>query len=505
MANDKKNINELVSDDDDPTAELEQLVLAETGLDNDADDLSEVGASTHGFENSDSSENQDRDAAITELRSDLKNRSETINRLQYDIEQLRARWTGLEKEITAREELTEKLNAELRDNSDRLQRKEKLLKKRDKAIKSLKAEIRDRNDEYGALQTVITERDQQIEKLLEDLSADRTDEAEHDRQLLQQQAGQIASAKSTIIELREQITRTESYADSLRQKLQDIDADSSEADDSREFLQLSLTQATQNLAELTAELSAKKADNEALARELDGIREAHEEEIRMIRFELGEAQETVAQHELVTEQLASDLVDTRSFKFELEKTLSQTEQENQSHIEKLEKENRRLQQKAADNEQKLQTKSEAINCLLAELAKKSEQIESIGDIENVIQDIDNRMSERIDERSNKDKDRVTRVLIGTVDGQELRFPLFKNRLTIGRTEQNDIQLDATYVSRRHAVVVTDHDATRIIDWGSKNGVMVNSTRITEHFLKNGDTVTIGTADFRYEERPKRDS
>ena len=109
MANDKKNINELVSDDDDPTAELEQLVLAETGLDNDADDLSEVGASTHGFENSDSSENQDRDAAITELRSDLKNRSETINRLQYDIEQLRARWTGLEKEITAREELTEKL------------------------------------------------------------------------------------------------------------------------------------------------------------------------------------------------------------------------------------------------------------------------------------------------------------------------------------------------------------------------------------------------------------
>jgi pSer/pThr/pTyr-binding forkhead associated (FHA) protein len=141
---------------------------------------------------------------------------------------------------------------------------------------------------------------------------------------------------------------------------------------------------------------------------------------------------------------------------------------------------------------------------LAELAKKSEQIDSIGDIEDVIQDIDNRMSERIDERTTKDKDRVTRVLIGTVDGQELRFPLFKNRLTIGRTEQNDIQLNATYVSRRHAVIVTDHDATRVIDWGSKNGVMVNSNRITEHFLKNGDTVTIGTADFRYEERPKRE-
>jgi pSer/pThr/pTyr-binding forkhead associated (FHA) protein len=43
----------------------------------------------------------------------------------------------------------------------------------------------------------------------------------------------------------------------------------------------------------------------------------------------------------------------------------------------------------------------------------------------------------------------------------------------------------------------------VIDWGSKNGVFVNSKRVTEHFLENGDTVTIGTADFRYEERPKR--
>ena len=36
MANDKKNINELVSDDDDPTAELEQLVLPAAGA---ADDI----------------------------------------------------------------------------------------------------------------------------------------------------------------------------------------------------------------------------------------------------------------------------------------------------------------------------------------------------------------------------------------------------------------------------------------------------------------------------------
>ena len=115
------------------------------------------------------------------------------------------------------------------------------------------------------------------------------------------------------------------------------------------------------------------------------------------------------------------------------------------------------------------------------------------------------MSERIDDRSTRSGERLTRVLIGTLEGQELRFPLFKDRLTIGRTEQNDIQLKASYVSRRHAVVVTERDSARIIDWGSKNGVFVNSKRVTEHFLKNGDIVTIGTADFRFEERAKRET
>lgn len=225
----------------------------------------------------------------------------------------------------------------------------------------------------------------------------------------------------------------------------------------------------------------------------------------MIRFELGEAQETVSQHELIAEQLAADLVDTRTQRFELESVLSDTAETNKSKVQALEKENRDLRRKGQDQQQKLDTKSEAINCLLSELAKKTQQIESISEIEDVIHEIDDRMSERIDEQSSTGKDRVTRVLIGAIGDQELRFPLFKDRLTIGRTEQNDIQLKASFISRRHAVVVTEGSATRIVDWGSKNGVYVNAKRITEHFLQNGDIVTIGTADFRYEERAKRDA
>jgi len=502
MVNDKKNTNELASDDNDSTAELEQLLIEQVATALDVDDLSESAADTHGLVEP---ENPDRNVAITELKAALKDRSETIDQLQYDIEQLRSKWTGLETEIRAREDLTDKLNDELRDTSKKLDRKEKLLSKHDQTIKSLQAEVRDRIDECNKRQATVIERDQQIEQLQEDLLADRGEEAARNRQQLERQAGQIADAERTVLDLQLQIRRTESYADILRQKLQDKAADISEADDTREVLRLNLSGATEKLAEVTADVRDEKALNEALTQELDGLKDAHEENVRVIRSELGETQEMVAQHELVTEQLASDLVDTRGFRIELEKMLNQSEEENQSRIDQLEKDNRRLLRETEDYQRKLETKSEAINGLLEELAKKSQQIESIGEIEDVIQDIDTRMSERIDESSSKERERVTRVLIGSIDGQELRFPLFKDRLTIGRTEQNDIQLDATFVSRRHAVIVTNRDETRVIDWGSKNGVFVNSKRITEHFLKNGDTVTIGTADFRYEERPKRDS
>lgn len=479
MANDKNNMNELVTDDDDPTAELE--TLADT------------------FDYFEQQEEQ-RVQSISELQSDLKDRSETIERLQFDIEHLRAKWTGLETEIKAREDLTDRLNDELESTSEKLVRKARLIKRRDQTIKALKAEIRERNTSFSALQTELSELGQELAQLQEKTSTDDDRPAKDGHEELQKQAGQIASATAEVRELKLQLERTESYADDLRRRLQEHSSMSDVAEDTCELLQASLDRSVAELEDLNKELDAAKKINEQLTADLAAIEERHAEEIRLIRFELGEAQETVAQHELVAEQLASDLVNTRGYRDKLEKMLARSEESSHSRIEKLEREQRRLLDDLDQARDQLQSKSEAINCLLAELTKKSQQLESIGEIEHVIHEIDDRMSERIDEGTQREKDRVTRVLIGTVDGQELRFPLFKDRLTIGRTEQNDIQLTASYVSRRHAVVVTDADATRVIDWGSKNGVFVNSKRITEHFLSNGDRVAIGNAEFRYEER-----
>ena len=638
MANENKNINELVSDDDDPTAELEILSFQRF----DVDDVElESDLNTYGFGTDEDASSSGQ--SIPELRSDLERRTQTIGRLQYDIEQLRSKWLGLETEIRAREEIVTNLLREVDGLNGEVSRKGKLLKKRTKTIKSLKSDIRQRDEAQTSLQ-------QQHAELKEHLDAQRSTDADNvsaledaNRELKKIRTGletaqdEIASLKSEIvahdethgrleqqqveleqrldkntaalaenereleqahsrleaakqqisslasengqqgevqglleherIELERQLAETaasreekelelekmrstlmtvesqsaaelvraqqtsttaikdanaqlvgaEKYADILRYKLQDLIESQSQWSRERDRLNETLEQLTERNWQLSERLETGAASIVELQAGLKQQHDDHEQEIRTLRFELGEAQNTVTETGELNCELTGDLIETRSFKQELEQMLHENGEAAQNRIEELEKQLSRLTQSTADLEQKLETKSNTINVLLGELAKKSEQIDSIGEIENVIQEIDNRMSERFDDQDmnenlksgvaqeTRDRDRVTRVLIGSFGSQELRFPLFKDRLTIGRNEDNDIQLKTTYISRRHAVIMTEGDATRVIDWDSKNGVFVNSERVKEHILSNGDRVAIGNVKFRYEERPKRDA
>jgi hypothetical protein len=75
------------------------------------------------------------------------------------------------------------------------------------------------------------------------------------------------------------------------------------------------------------------------------------------------------------------------------------------------------------------------------------------------------------------------------------------RTTIGRTPDNDIQVDAHNVSRHHAVLLTRSDQCLVEDLNSTNGVLVNGQRIVRQALRDGDTVTIGKTEFRFVQRP----
>ena len=485
MTNENNKFNELVADDDDPTVELEVAQFVQ-----EQSDAPESDAKTYDSGQADAEE-PTPGITVSELQTDLRSRQKTISHLQYDIQQLHTKWLGLETEISAREAQTEQLNNDLSSSREAVIRNEKLLKNRDQKIKALKKEIRQREDNYRQLSARVEEI-----QLSTTASAQHVPDSEHPTEEAPQS------------DLQQRLNRSEEYADSLRQQSQDLIESNSRAEREVESLSQRLDQALQKNSQLSDGLTISAAAHEKLQAKLNDIQRLHDDEIRLLRFDLGAAEDTVVESEELSNQLASELVDASSSKGELERMLGDAEEQSSERIEKLLKEVNKLQRNAESYEQKLTTKSEAITVLLAELAKRSEQIDSIGKIEEVIQDIDDRMSER--SFSNKPHeqqlpaDRVSRVLIGTVDDQLLRFPLFKDRLTIGRTKDNDIQLKAEYVSRRHAVIQTEGETTRIIDWGSKNGIHINSVKTSEHFLCHGDTVAIGDARFRYEERKKRD-
>jgi len=75
------------------------------------------------------------------------------------------------------------------------------------------------------------------------------------------------------------------------------------------------------------------------------------------------------------------------------------------------------------------------------------------------------------------------------------------RTSIGRTADNDMRVEADFISRHHAVVLATTTGTVIEDLHSTNGVFVNGVRVTRQKLSEGDLVMIGRTEFRYVTRP----
>ncbi|MBN1657380.1 MAG: PD40 domain-containing protein [Anaerolineae bacterium] len=73
-------------------------------------------------------------------------------------------------------------------------------------------------------------------------------------------------------------------------------------------------------------------------------------------------------------------------------------------------------------------------------------------------------------------------------------------VTIGRAEDNDVQLGDPRSSRHHARVQREGAAFILIDLGSANGTRVNGVLVTkDHVLQHGERITIGDTEMTYQE------
>jgi type II secretory pathway predicted ATPase ExeA len=97
-----------------------------------------------------------------------------------------------------------------------------------------------------------------------------------------------------------------------------------------------------------------------------------------------------------------------------------------------------------------------------------------------------------------------RILLASGGQTVLERELRPGRLVIGRTPDNDIQVDSKFISRHHCQIVTQTDSCVIEDLNSTNGIYVMSKRVRRHNLNDGDVVMVGQHEIMYiDERASR--
>lgn len=92
---------------------------------------------------------------------------------------------------------------------------------------------------------------------------------------------------------------------------------------------------------------------------------------------------------------------------------------------------------------------------------------------------------------------VGRILLASGGKTLLERELRPGRLVIGRTPDNDLQIDSKFISRHHCQIVTQPHSCVIEDLNSTNGIYVKSKRVRRHNLNDGDVVIVGQHEIMY--------
>ncbi len=86
---------------------------------------------------------------------------------------------------------------------------------------------------------------------------------------------------------------------------------------------------------------------------------------------------------------------------------------------------------------------------------------------------------------------VGKILLASGGKTLLERELRPGRLVIGRTPDNDLQIDSKFISRHHCQIVTQSHSCLIEDLNSTNGIYVKSKRVRRHTLNDADGVLVG--------------
>ncbi len=447
---------------------------------NAAAELSRPGqVSGHPEDNAGQNLNSDAEQIVIEVTAELAQRTVQLEKLQRELARATQTHSGAERHRRERDGNVLRLGAEL-DRSHRAAEEIAPARTREAddisvpcakperpeehraETRILAAQVTRLASEHAALSEALTARSQVIGHLENQVEQLRADRSEHMTALAQGRA-ELARLQDLLDERETQLRASEAG-------LADAHAELENAQEATAAAELQHAEHLEHIASLEDQLETSAELADALARlqrkreALEAATESAEENQRELEDELLEQRRLIKQLRQAQTQLDRNLV------------ASETRRQDQDVL--IGELRRHIRDK---DEQLKQLRNPRRRDIPARDALRSAALGS---------------GEALSHTTPDNRGR-TRLLIWVSGDQEVRCPLSKDILTIGRTGDNDIQLDTHCVSRKHARLVSADGETFIEDLNSKNGVYVNALRVARERLRPGDHVTIGETALRY--------
>jgi len=259
-----------------------------------------------------------------------------------------------------------------------------------------------------------------------------------------------------------------------------------------------LTETRTRIATLDAELAAERKRGAEREEELTKVRSDMEEwasAVRAAQVERGGHLASIASGEARVKQLEDRVAE----QVDMLRALQSASDAAIARTHELEADLRA----AEDGITRLESQLRSRNARVSELEKANQQWRHTLDETRAAHiDTDTHLALREAAHADADEglapapDGATRLLSRS-DGEREVVHVLGRKTSIGRTPDNDLQIDAKHISRHHAVILAGPAHTIIEDLNSTNGVLVNGKRISRQLLKDGDQVTIGRAEYRF--------
>lgn len=439
-------------------------------------------------------------ANLREFEERLAHKGERLSEIEGELERTRAAHADAERHAEA-------LSRELTDTRLALAAARAQAEELTQRLAARDAETRAVRDRDRALEASLAARDQALARAQQQLVDLRLQMASQ-LEALQSREGRRGALDVVLRSLDGEVTRSESDLSQVRRELaaerERARVLAAELDAARARTSQLTTEARSNAEEGTRALSAA-AERQ---RELEADREAQRSR---------------------AEALAAELAAARA---ELERLPAEMQARQEAALKGLQDELRVNRERTEAAEADVRAAEDALNRLESELRLKSGRIEELtrlnddwrATLEAARQSIDERdaLIRRLEAEAahstalldsiqhnirfldapaaDAEPEAVARLLIRAEGDGEVVHVLGR-KTSIGRTPDNDVQIDTKFVSRHHAVVLAGPTHAIIEDLNSTNGVLVNGRRVTRQSLKDGDAITVGKTQFRFAVRP----